>query len=371
MPSESVDAEGHEPALEELADAINTHHAAIVGRWLEQVAKDADAAHVPQSDLRDGIDEYVDRLAEVLRKGDGMEHRGVEAWVETARSHALTRVRIGFDISQLVHEFSILRRVLFDAVRDHVHEPRQAERVADLMDGAVAAAVKSYVDARDFEQRKQEAQHIGFLTHELRNPLNVSILATSRLRLSLGGAHEHELSLITRGHDRLRELIDQVLRNERLELGEVEVHAVDVVLSELVDNAIVGAQLAAAEKGIALEVRVDPEPLHVDPELLGSAVQNLVDNAVKFTDHGRVQISTRSKQGEVVVDVYDNCDGLSAEELRTIVHPFKRGHTNKPGSGLGLAIARRAVEAHGGRLEAESTAHRGCHFWITLPRALH
>ena len=65
-------------------------------------------------------------------------------------------------------------------------------------------------------------------------------------------------------------------------------------------------------------------------------------------------------------------DLLSAEELKTIFDPFRRGaHKGQPGTGLGLAIARRAVEAQGGRIAAESNTERGCHFWFTLPKARH
>jgi signal transduction histidine kinase len=78
------------------------------------------------------------------------------------------------------------------------------------------------------------------------------------------------------------------------------------------------------------------------------------------------------RPGDVVLHVYDNCEGLSDEELKTIFEPFRRGaHTNKPGTGLGLAIARRAVEAQGGTIAAESVTERACHFWFTMPQVRH
>ena len=73
---------------------------------------------------------------------------------------------------------------------------------------------------------------------------------------------------------------------------------------------------------------------------------------------------------ELVLKVSDTCEGLSSEELRTIFEPFKRGRSSKTGTGLGLAIARRAVEAQGGHIHAESPGPSGCQFTVRLPRSL-
>ena len=77
-------------------------------------------------------------------------------------------------------------------------------------------------------------------------------------------------------------------------------------------------------------------------------MQNLADNAVKFTDHGGVQILVEDAPSQVVIHVRDSCSGLSPEELATIFEPFNRAHPGKPGTGLGLAIAKRAATAQGG-----------------------
>ena len=98
-----------------------------------------------------------------------------------------------------------------------------------------------------------------------------------------------------------------------------------------------------------------------------SAIQNLADNAVKFTDHGRVEIMLERRGDQAVIHVRDNCPGISAAELEKIFEPYERGSSEKPGTGLGLAIARRAITLMGGTIGAESNAKRGCHFWITVP----
>ena len=77
----------------------------------------------------------------------------------------------------------------------------------------------------------------------------------------------------------------------------------------------------------------------------------------------------QDRPDELVVDVRDTCPGISPEELRTIFEPFKRGRNAKGGTGLGLAIARRAAEAQGGSISAQSSSHAGCQFSIRLPKA--
>jgi two-component system sensor histidine kinase TorS len=162
-----------------------------------------------------------------------------------------------------------------------------------------------------------------------------------------------------------------VLLTEKLEAGRLEPRPVDVKVGELVDRATAAARWLALAKGLDFDVRCDPErTVRTDVELTQSALQNLVDNAAKYTDTGKVEVVVELEpEASWSVHVRDSCSGLSPEELRTIFEPFRRGHTSKSGTGLGLAIARRAIEAQGGTIHAESPgAPGGCHFWFTLPR---
>ena len=142
------------------------------------------------------------------------------------------------------------------------------------------------------------------------------------------------------------------------------------VLRDLLSDALANARAASEAKGLLFDARFDPDLLlKVDPVLTRSAVQNLVDNATQYTDHGKIEIAVENREDTLVVHVRDTCGGISHDDLKTIFEPFRRGHTFKPGTGLGLAIARRGVEAQGGEIHAESDGKRGCHFWITLPKS--
>lgn len=158
---------------------------------------------------------------------------------------------------------------------------------------------------------------------------------------------------------------------ERGQAGELAPEPREATLGDLVEEALVGARARAAAEHVQLDVRCDPRlRLRVDPKLTTSAIQNLVDNAIKYGGaHGPVEVWTEASPERVSVHVRDRCGGLSREELRTIFVPFRRGrHRRESGTGLGLSITKQAVEAQGGSVHAESI-EGGCHFWIELPRA--
>jgi signal transduction histidine kinase len=370
------EANTNEARRRALAAAIERHQSEIINRWLDQVRKDVEKAghKVSPSELRDGIGDYLNNLADGLRNSESPEIGGTDAWKRVATEHALTRVRLGFDIDQLVHEFVILRRVAQQIAIDP-SDGVQIGMLADLIDAAIATSVKSYVESRDFRTRKQEEEHLGFITHELRNPLTTASLAASQLRKDPGLNQRslRVLDLLEHGLRRTKELIEQALLAGKLEAGQAQPIIEDLRAADVIEEGLTAARAEARKKGLSLEAKFDREIfVRADAKLLGSAIQNLADNAVKFTDHGRVEVTLERRgeeTGEAVIHVRDNCPGISAAELERIFEPYERGSSEKPGTGLGLAIARRAITLIGGTIGAESKPEQGCHFWITVPLA--
>jgi signal transduction histidine kinase len=361
------------PPAQRLAELIDEHRLEIERRWLRivetQIAK---TPGIALTNLRDGLPDYLKELVKLLSSegGPDLESGAEPAWARVASEHGITRVRIGFDIKQLIQEFIVLRRVIHDVASERglgVDCPDAL--LADSLDGAITAAVTAYVGARDYLARRKQAENIGFLTHELRGPLTAAIMAAARLR---HGATPEQLRLlepVERNQRRIADLIDSSLLTGRLEAGKVEARPVEVRLGEVIEPALEAARSAVREKGVAFEATYDPEQrVHLDPSLTRSALQNLADNAAKYTDHGRATLTVEDAPDEVVIHLRDTCEGISEAELRTIFEPFERGTTGKSGTGLGLAIARRAVEAQGGSIGAESPGASGCHFWIRLPK---
>ncbi len=323
------------------------------------------------TEFQDGIHDYLYRLAELLRSDRPVHGLGVSAWSDVAREHAITRVRLGFDVTQLFHELMALRRITHVVLGEN--GVGDGEEYLELIDAAIMSSLKSYIDYRDYMTRRTEAEHIGFLTHELRNPLASVALANEELAQQVDNPEQRRLvETIDRSITRLQHLIEQVLTTERFEVGEVESHPVDLALGPLLADALDVFRQRAYDKGIGLIEQYDPEQhVHADPTLTLSAIENLIDNAIKYTDVGEVTFLVEDRPGELIFHVHDQCDGLSPEELRVIFEPFRRLHSGKPGSGLGLAITKRAIETQGGTIHATSSPEAGCHFWFALPKTEH
>jgi two-component system sensor histidine kinase BarA len=365
----------HDPAMEigeALGEVIDRNRAEIERRWLKRVQEDVvKTPGVEPTALRDGMPDYLTALVKMLSGREPLERTSQDAWKRVASEHGVTRVRLGFDIGQLIHEFILLRHVIRQVAGEQGLAQEAANSLlADILDAAIVVSVQAYIDARDFQMRAAQAQNIGFLTHELGNPLQAAGMATTRLRSIAQPAQLRTLELIERAHTQLQQLIQSVLLTQKLESGQVVSHPRRVSFAQVLEPALESARVMAERKGLDFRVQVDPNlQVRVDPDLTRSALQNLVDNAAKYTSAGHVEVSVEDRPTELQVHVRDTCHGLSPEELRTIFEPFKRGRTTQQGTGLGLAIARRAVEAQGGKIGAESPGPEGCHFWITLPKS--
>jgi signal transduction histidine kinase len=355
-----------------LAEAIERRRDDILAQWLGEVTRDVEVSGVSLSELKDALPKYLAELARALEKNEReIALSGSEAWASVAKEHAVTRVHLGFDIAELVHEFIVLRHVLVKvAVEERVTIGTAPNIIAELVDAAIAVAVKAYVDARDQLAKRAQNETIAFLTHDLRNPLNAAILATSQLRRGEAPAQKHLFDVLDRNQRRLQQLIDGVLATQRFEAGKLESRPARMTLGELLAEPIASCAETARSKGLVFHAAFEPNiAVDVDPILTRSAVQNLLENAVKFTDLGEVTLSVDARPNELVLHVRDSGPGIPQDELRRIFDPFMRGESVKQGSGIGLAIARAAIEAQGGNLDAESPDRRGSHFWIRLPSA--
>jgi signal transduction histidine kinase len=351
-----------------LADRMRESGREIERRWLERVTAEARERHqeLPPTELQKALPDYLEGLASALRGDGALGASSADAWREVARKHALTPVRGGFDLAQLVRE---LRAVLSETL-DPSSAGQQA-LLAGMTETAMTIAAKSYADARDHATRRAQAEHGTFVTHDLRNPLTTALVTVSQLRKNTElPAPADRLELLERSLTRLRDLIDSVVMAERLELEDVPVTRETLSLGEVVEEGLRAAYGQARDRGLELVVQIDPDlALHVDRQLTVSALRNLIENSLTFTEVGRVELRSEDRPDEVVLHVYDNCEGVSKEMLAIIFEPFRRAHTNKPSPRFGLAIARRSIEAQGGVIGAESSADHGCHVWLTLRKA--
>jgi signal transduction histidine kinase len=217
------------------------------------------------------------------------------------------------------------------------------------------------------------ADFVSLVSHELRSPMAAVIGAArtlqGRWRELTPEQRESFLALIGGETSRLARLIDDVLDTSRIEAGTFSFTFSDVDLGELLRDVAASAELAQDEVQLTTEVGALLR-VRGDRERLRQVIQNLVDNAVKYSSAGgRVHISARTNEAHVLIDVVDEGPGIAPEDRDLIFEKFGRssGGTTKPGSGLGLFIARSIAEAHGGTLGVQSVLQRGSVFRLELP----
>jgi len=211
------------------------------------------------------------------------------------------------------------------------------------------------------------------VSHELRSPLARLQLALSLARRQENTGVERHLARIACEADRLEELIARTLKLARLERPMQGLESVAVDLAELLTNIVgdVGIEAEAHGSTVALQTL---SRLHVngDPELLRSALENVIRNAVRYGPPGsRVEIEATRSDSQIDVMVRDSGPGVPEKDLELIFEPFYRVDAARNravgGDGLGLAIAARAVGIHGGRIQARNLEAGGLVVQLTLP----
>jgi signal transduction histidine kinase len=176
--------------------------------------------------------------------------------------------------------------------------------------------------------------------------------------------------------ERLTRLVEQLLELSRLEAGDVPMLRERLSLRPLVERVLSEFEVVRARRAVELDERVpDDLPLvYADAERVHQVLFNLLDNAVRFTPSGgRVTITASGRNGAVDVAVADTGPGIAPEHLPRLFERFYRVDSarsrDEGGTGIGLAIARSVVEAHGGRIWAESEPGKGSTFTFELPVA--
>jgi signal transduction histidine kinase len=169
------------------------------------------------------------------------------------------------------------------------------------------------------------------------------------------------LSVVVDASSELEDLLDQVLDLSKAAVGALEVQPRPVQLMPLVRTAIGRASMRTPRHTLRLELPAHLPPVLADARRLGQVLGNLLDNAIKYSpDGGQITLSAETTRGEVVIRVSDGGLGVSAPELGKLFEQFYRGPMARireiPGDGLGLAICKGIIEAHGGRIWAESPA---------------
>jgi len=220
-------------------------------------------------------------------------------------------------------------------------------------------------------------QLIGDVTHELRTPLTTIKGSMEGLMDGVLPANEETYMQIYREADRLQRLVNDLQELSRIEAGAYELQRQTTTVKTLVDSTVARLQRQFEEKGVSLSTQIPQELpfIKVDPDRLSQVLLNLLGNALQYTPPGgEAGITASYQQNEVRVAISDNGIGVPPEDLAYLFTRFYRVDKSRArsigGSGIGLTIAKHLVEAHGGRIWAQSPgAGKGSTFVFTIPLA--
>jgi len=241
--------------------------------------------------------------------------------------------------------------------------------------GIALENARLYQQVREADRRKDE--FLAMLAHELRNPLAPIRSGLDLLALQTPAASE-TLEIMQRQVDHVVRLVDDLLDVSRIMRGKVELRRSPVELSSLVAQAMDAVQETATEEAKSIAVTLPEEPvwLDVDRVRIVQVLENLLHNAVKYSDHGaRIELEAERGDEEAVIRVRDNGIGIDAELLPKVFDLFTQSTRTldraQGGLGIGLTLVRNLVQMHGGKVSAHSEGvGRGSEFVVRLPLAV-
>jgi len=255
------------------------------------------------------------------------------------------------------------------------HQIFQVEAIplVHTLPGSVLLVVNDLTHLRRLETVRRD--FISNISHELRTPLaSLKALAETLQESALDDppAARRFLNRIEAEVDALSLMVQELLELSRIESGKVPLELKPVPPQDLLTSAIERLQLQSENSGIQVQLHCPADlPLVLaDPPRIEQVVVNLLHNAIKFTPAGgNITLSAESSEDIILFSIKDTGSGISAEDLPRIFERFYKADRARSsgGTGLGLAISRHLVEAHGGRIWAESLEGHGSTFYFTIP----
>jgi PAS domain S-box-containing protein len=295
-------------------------------------------------------------------------------WQESARLHSISTADYRF-----VHPDGSITSVIGQAVPEMNSDNQVVGfvgTITDITERKKIEDLKAAVIKAESADRLKSA-FLATMSHELRTPLNSIIGFTGILLQKLVGPlsqeQEKQLSMVQGSAHHLLELINDVLDISKIEAGQA------VVFEEVFDMGIAiqksGEKIKplAEKKGLALTTVITPKVIEItsDRRRVEQILINLLNNAVKFTEHGEVRLECQIENDWLVTRIIDTGIGIKQEDINILFKPFQQVDTGitrqYEGTGLGLSICKRLVDLLGGQISVESELGKGSTFTFTLP----
>ncbi len=321
-----------------------------------------------------GLESGVPTLLAQLRDAAGREasaaplaDRGIGS---SAARYARALLEKGWSVSEIVHDHGAVRLAIAElaAAKGLAIGREELRALGRCLDAAIAEAVAEYARLKEEAASHREVERLGQVGHDLRNQLQTALLSFRALKTGRAGIDGSAGDALGRSLVRLRDLVDTALAEGRLAATS------RVSLAAFVHEIAVAAHPDAEHREIRLAIEPgDPAlAVDVDPQLLASALMNLLQNAFEYTrPHGCVTLRARSESGRALVEVEDECGGMATGEgdPRHALGDRRGRGRDRSAPGHGLSSCRRDAQANGGEVHAHNLPGKGCVFGIQLPVA--
>jgi signal transduction histidine kinase/ActR/RegA family two-component response regulator len=268
----------------------------------------------------------------------------------------------------------ILSSILLSALAAlQAHSRRQALTTAEQLRVSKQAAEAAKADAEQANQAKSD--FLATMSHEIRTPMVVFMGAIEQLKcLDQNPTHRRLLDLADQASNRLHVLVNEILDFSKIEAGCVEIEETWLPLHDCLRETVAMLTVKAKKKDLLLELEISPavpELIAGDQYRLGQVLINLIGNAIKFTERGKVKVAVDRREDLLHFTVSDTGIGVPVEKQQQIFGTFCQADSSSTrrygGTGLGLAISKGLVELMGGTIGVSSSPGVGSEFSFTLP----
>ena len=255
--------------------------------------------------------------------------------------------------------------------------------VDDVSGRFVSSVIRDVTDRRNMEKdliaarqaaeraNKANTAFLAAASHDLRQPVQALSLLNGALRRTVKGPLALEMvESQQQSLDAMTNLLNSLLDISRLDAGAVHPEFEEFPLQRLIDRLSAEFSRQAIHKGLDFAAEECATVVWSDPNLLSEIIQNLVSNAIRYTDKGHVRMSFGEKNGKLRIDVSDTGIGIHSDQIDEIFnefHQIKTPGSNKEGFGLGLAIVRRLADLLGHEVSVESDPGKGSCFCVSMP----
>jgi signal transduction histidine kinase len=377
----------------------------IVESWIDSIQQDINiesSKGLAYKSVRNSIPLIIEALATLLSQSlpDREQKLKSNSW-----EHGIVRAEQGYDVSEIVREYGLLRKIIFTVLKPDLlassgEEILQIiELIDSIIDRVVTLSLETYVETRLQELEQLQSQllltnqelnrlvamqkeEVSYLVHELKTPLN-SIMGFSSLLLQQQQKVTQEKDtalslqfierLISNSRQLLR-LINNILEISRYESGNIQLNPESTDVCSLIQGVIQTLKPAAGQKDlkITLNCNCTTAQIITDTLRLQQIITNLVSNAIRYTETGVITVTCQTNNlDQWSLIVADTGIGMSLEAQKQVFQPYYQVNVedsySKGSTGLGLAIVAKLVQLLQGKIDLASKPDEGSTFTLTFP----